>query len=217
MEITDTNIRRFKLIEMNDKEFYLVDVDTHKLSWLFPTVAWYLKNKAMKIDEKEYELLKCQKKEEGSQKMTLRVSTFMLGGTLYKLIDTMWGEKLNNNTISTMILGLFVLILLLLFLRAHRSLSNFEQLETSLLNRNLKFDKVISFDKNDKNEFRKKSDKGFRLILILYPLLIIIGFLSKSLFFLILLFIVPFIAVWANGALKPDSDIQIIIEKCDSL
>lgn len=62
MEITDTNIRRFKLIEMNDKEYYLVDVDTHKLSWLFPTLTWYLKNKAMRLTRDEYKVLRIEKK-----------------------------------------------------------------------------------------------------------------------------------------------------------
>lgn len=62
MEIKDTPIQRFKLIITKEKRFYLVDVDTYKITWLFPTVTWYLKNNAIEITNEEFDQLKLEKK-----------------------------------------------------------------------------------------------------------------------------------------------------------
>lgn len=58
MKIEDTSISRFKLVTINKKDNYLVDLDSHKLTWLFPMATWYLANKTAKIDKKQYEKLK---------------------------------------------------------------------------------------------------------------------------------------------------------------
>lgn len=54
MKVEDTSIPRFKLATINKKDKYLIDLDSHKSTWLIPMPTWYVANNATKISEDQY-------------------------------------------------------------------------------------------------------------------------------------------------------------------
>lgn len=58
MRVEDTSIPRFKLATINKKDKYLIDLDSHKSTWLIPMSTWYVANNATKINEDQYTKLK---------------------------------------------------------------------------------------------------------------------------------------------------------------
>lgn len=99
MKVEDTSIPRFKLATNNKKDKYLIDLDSHKSTWLIPMSTWYVANNATKISENQYiKLKKIPKNKVGASMWSF--SGFMLGGVIYafmKGLESIFFEEITMN------------------------------------------------------------------------------------------------------------------------
>lgn len=153
MKFEDTSISRFKLVTINKKDNYLVDLDSHKLTWLFPMATWYLENKAAKIDKKQYEKLKkVPKNKMGASVWSF--SGFMLGGVIYALMKGIESIFFEEVTINLILLSFLVAILISFIFRYIRSISNDNKLNKIFSKEEMStFDHLIVLKKD--NQFYK--------------------------------------------------------------
>lgn len=126
-------------------------------------------------------------------------------------LNVLWGEQMNNKPMSTLIFWLIVLIAVLVIVRTMHSNKDYESLINAMQGRLLTFDNVVYIDRNENNDFKNACIKGIILCFSWYTGLLFVYFYIKTLFWLLLLFVIPYLFTLANGALKPESSSTKIV------
>lgn len=210
MKFEDTSISRFKLVTINKKDSYLVDLDSHKLTWLFPMATWYLENKAAKIDKKQYEKLKKMPK----NKIGVSVwsfSGFMLGGVIYALLKGIESIFFEEMTINLVLLSCLVAILISFIFRYIRSISNANKLKKIFSKEEMStFDHLIVLKKD--NQFYKKRCITGTIILLAILVFLLSLFIHAKFFTVVpVLFIyLIFVSSLNSSIAKPMDDMEYI-------
>lgn len=210
MKIEDTAISRFKLVTINKKDDYLVDLDSHKLTWFLPMATWYLENKAVKIDKKQYEKLKKIPKNKvwGSIES---FSGFMLGGVMYgvmKGIESIFFEEVTTNLI---LLSFLVVLLISFIFRYIRSISNANKLKKIFSKEEMSpFDGLIVL-KKDNHFYKKRCITGTIILLSILIFLLALVIHAKSFTVLPVIFIyLVFVSCLNSLIAKPMDDMEYI-------
>ncbi|GGC77812.1 DUF443 family protein [Enterococcus wangshanyuanii] len=210
MKFEDTSISRFKLVTINKKDNYLVDLDSHKLTWLFPMATWYLENKAAKIDKKQYEKLKKMPKNKiGASVWSF--SGFMLGGVIYALLKGIESIFFEEVTINLILLSFLVAILISFIFRCIRSISNANKLKQIFSKEEMStFDHLIVL-KKDNQFYKKRCITGTIILLAILVFLLSLFIHAKSFTVVPVLFIyLVFVSFLNLSIAKPMDDMEYI-------
>lgn len=208
MKIEDTSIPRFKLVSISQKERYVVDLDSHKIAWLFPMFTWYLANRAMRIDERQYTKLKSvQKNKTGASLWSF--TGFALGGAIYGLLKGLEGIILEEITF-TLLLSVLVLIVPLVFmLRYIRSKVNykgFKKIVNSV--EEIEFCDLVKL-KQDNPFYRKRCLQATLMFIGGLVFLIILYFQARTLVLIPIIFLyLLFMSFINTSILKPFKNME---------
>ncbi|ALS00066.1 hypothetical protein ATZ33_01295 [Enterococcus silesiacus] len=206
MKIEDTTIPRFKLATMNKKNKYLIDLDSHKISWLIPMSTWFLANSAMKITDQQYNHLKSIKKGKAGTSLW-SFSGFMIGGMIYGVFKGIEESLFNNITNGFLIGAMLSLLPIVIIFRYLRFYFNSKKLKKNydVLN-NSNFDGYIKLNKSDrkKSVYKKRCITGTVILLVVFIFLFYLYIETASMIMLpILCIYFIFISFINTSILKP--------------
>lgn len=210
MKIEDTSISRFKLVTINNKNSYLIDLDSHKLTWFFPMATWYLANKSAKIDKKQYEKLKkIPKNKMGTSLWSF--SGFMLGGVIYGVMRGIENIFFEQVTTNLMLLSFFATVLINYIFRYLCSISNDNKLKKIFSKEELStFNHLIVLQK-DNHFYKKRCITGTIISLAILIFLLALFIHAKSFNVLPIIFIyLVFVSFLNSSIAKPMDDMKYI-------
>lgn len=210
MKIDDTVVARYKLVTLNNKDQYLIDLDTNKLTWLFPMLTWYSKNRAFRVDSVQYKKLKVEKKVKTGTSMW-SFSGFMLGGVVYSILKGLESIFFKEITANLLLLSFVFIIPIVFLFRYIRSIVSYKKMEKKLcFSKEESFGGFISIKESDDNIYYKK--RCIQATLISGAVLIFLLFVyieSATLLMIPVLFAyLVFISLINTAILKPFSDMN---------
>lgn len=208
MKVEDTSIPRFKLATINKKDKYLLDLDSHKFTWLIPMSTWYVANNATKISEDQYiKLRKVPKNKVGASIWSF--SGFMLGGVIYAFMKGLESIFFEEITMNLMVLAFLIAFFCSFIFRYIRSVVNLNKLK-KIFNEEttLKLDHFIVL-KKDNTFYKKRCVTGTIILIAILVFLLSLLIQAKSLTVIPVIFIyLVFVSFLNTSIVKPMENME---------
>lgn len=208
MRVEDTSIHRFKLATINKKDKYLIDLDSHKSTWLIPMSTWYVANNATKISEDQYiTLKKVHKNKAGASIWSF--SGAMLGGVIYAFMKGLESIFFEEITMNLMLVAVLIAVFCSFIFRYVRSIVNLNKLK-KIFNeeKTLKLDHFIVL-KKDNTFYKKRCVTGTIILIAILVFLLSLLIQAKSLTVIPVIFIyLVFVSFLNTSIVKPMENME---------